>query len=122
MRLNEVDFPGQPPIDGYGAGGFRIGGYAHPGGLLILPARIGDWRPAEPMGPDCFAPVIAVADDIDLLLVGMGPEIAILPRPAREALEAAGVAVEVMATPPACRTYNVLVAEARRVAACLLPV
>ena len=51
----------------------------------------------------------------------MGP----LPRDSlaeRAALEAAGAGVEVMATPSACRTYNVLLAEGRRVAAALMPV
>lgn len=122
MRLEDVTFPGRPPIDGYGAGGFRIGGYAHRGGLMILPDRIGEWSPATPLGPEDFRPVIEVADGIDVLLVGMGAEIAAIPRPAREALEAAGVNADAMATPAACRTYNVLIAEERRVAALLLPV
>jgi uncharacterized protein len=43
MRLNEVEFSGPPPIDGYGQGGFRIAGRAHRGGMLILPGRIVDW-------------------------------------------------------------------------------
>ena len=41
---------------------------------------------------------------------------------ARAALEAAGAGVELMATPSACRTYNVLLAEGRRIAAALIPV
>jgi uncharacterized protein len=43
-----------------------------------------------------------------------------VPGPAREALIGAGIGVEVMATPAACRTYNVLLAEGRRVAAALI--
>jgi uncharacterized protein len=76
MRMNEVAFPGRPPIDGYGTGGFRIGGYAHVGGLLILPGRVGEWTPRAPLTPDCFSAALAVADDIDILLVGTGAEIA----------------------------------------------
>lgn len=52
----------------------------------------------------------------------MGAEIAPLDRDLRAALEAAGIGVEIMATPPACRTYNVLLAEGRRIGAALLPV
>ncbi|SDZ76125.1 Mth938-like domain-containing protein [Rubrimonas cliftonensis] len=122
MKMHEVAFPDRPPIDGYGAGGFRIGGYAHQGGLLLLPGRVGAWAPAQPPSPACFADVIAAADAIDILLVGMGPDIAPLPRETRAAIEAAGLGVEVMATPAACRTYNVLLAEDRRVAAALAPV
>lgn len=122
MRLNEVEFPGQPPIDGYGRGGFRIGGYAHRGGLLILPGRIATWDYADPLDVASFAAAIAAADAYDILLIGAGPQPAPLPAPVRAALEAAGAAAEPMATPPACRTYNVLVAEERRVAAALIPV
>ena len=122
MRLNDVEFPYQTPIDGYGRGGFRIGGYAHAGGLLILPARVTQWSPAETLTADCFAEVIAGAEHIDLVLIGMGAEIAPLPAAARAALEAVDAAPEIMATPAACRTYNVLIAEGRRVAAALRPV
>ena len=122
MRLNDVEFPSRPPIDGYAPGGFRIGGYAHPGGLLILPERVGDWAYDAPLTAASFERVIAAAGDLDLLLIGMGAEIAPLPREARAALEAAGIAPEPMATPAACRTYNVLIAEERRVGAALIPV
>ena len=111
----------RPPIDGYGLGGFRIGGYAHQGGILLLPGRIADWTPADPPTPACFADVLAVAAEIDVLLVGTGPRIAPLPRETRAALEAAGLWPETMATAAACRTFNVLLAEERRVAAALLP-
>ncbi|MFN3614227.1 MAG: Mth938-like domain-containing protein [Rubrimonas sp.] len=122
MKLNEVRFAGRPPIDGYGAGGFRIGGFAHAGGLLLLPERIGQWTPSDPMTPDCFADAIAAASRIDVLLVGMGATIAPLPAAVRAALDAAGIGYDVMATPAACRTFNVLLAEDRRVAAVLKPV
>jgi uncharacterized protein len=120
--MSEVSFRGQPPIDSYGAGGFRVGGVARRGGLLILPDRIDGWDPALPLTAEAFAPVVAAADRVDVLLVGVGADIAPLPLGARAALEAAGIGVETMATPAACRTYNVLLAEARRVAAALLPV
>ena len=122
MRLNDVEFSGQPPLDGYASGGFRIGGYAHRGGLLILPGRIAEWTFATPLTADCFARALAASDDIDLLLIGMGADIAPLPKSARAALEEAGIAPEVMATPAACRTFNVLIAEERRVGAALIPI
>ncbi len=122
MLMNEVRFATRPPIDGYGAGGFRIAGYAHMGGLLALPARVSAWAPAWPPTPACFADALAAAGEIDLLLVGTGADIAPLPSETLAALEAAGLGVEVMATPAACRTFNVLLAEERRVAAALLPV
>ncbi len=121
MRMNEIQFEGQPPIDGYGAGGFRIGGVRIEGSVAALPASVGPWAPGA-LDPEAFAPFLAAADDIDVLLVGMGADVAALPRPTRDALEAAGIGVEIMATGAACRTYNVLLAENRRVAAALVAV
>ncbi|QIE54543.1 hypothetical protein G5B40_03280 [Pikeienuella piscinae] len=122
MRISELTWDGPPPIDGYGGGGFRLAGVFRPGGLLLTPAAAADWRVGAAPGEADFAPVIAEADAIDVLLVGMGTEIAFLDAGARSALEAAGIGVEVMSTGSACRTYNVLLSEGRRVAAALIAV
>jgi uncharacterized protein len=124
MRMNEITFEERPPIDGYGEGGFRIGGFVHRGSVLLLPRRMDGWTPAAvtEITPDHCGEILAAAADIDVLLVGTGAEIAYLPREARAALEGAGLGVEVMATGPACRTFNVLLAEDRRVAAALIAV
>lgn len=121
MKMTEIQFAGrQPPIDGYGPGGFRVGGAWHEG-ALFLSVRGRAEAPAR-LDAGAIAPVIEAADEIDVLLVGLGPEIGRLAGPLRETLEAAGIGVEAMATPSACRTYNVLLAEERRVAALLLPI
>lgn len=57
-----------------------------------------------------------------MLFLGLGPEIRPLDPALRAALEEAGLGVEIMATPTACRLWNVLIAEGRRVAAGLMPV
>ena len=64
----------------------------------------------------------ALAGKIDVLFLGMGADIAHAPKAFRAELEAAGIGVEVMSSPAACRTYNVLLAEGRLIAAALLPV
>lgn len=117
MRLNEIDFGAARPIQGYGPGFFRLGDVAHPAPVLIAPGLVAEWR-----GYDDPAPLMALAGQIDVLFVGTGPQIAPLPRPFREALEGAGLGVEIMASPTACRTYNLLLAEGRRIAVALLPV
>lgn len=124
MRMNEILFEGPPPIDAYGGGGFRIGGMRHEGSVALLPHAMHPWEPtahAEIALP-AFARFIEAADSVDVLLVGMGEDLAPLPREIRTALEAAGMGVEIMATGAACRTYNVLLAEDRRVAAALIAV
>ncbi len=117
MRLTEVTFDNAVPVDGYGPGFFRIGGAVREGAVLLLPNSVSLWG-----GFDDAAPLIEAADAIDVLFIGTGPEIAHIPDTLRSALDSAGIGVELMATPTACRTYNVLLGEGRRVGAALLPV
>jgi uncharacterized protein len=117
MRLTEVRYSDALPVEGYGPGFFRIGGRVIEGPVLVLPAGVGPWGGWEDM-----AAILAAAGSIDVLLAGTGAEIAHPPRAFREALETAGIGVEAMASPPACRTYNVLLGEGRRVALAVLPV
>jgi uncharacterized protein len=117
MRVTEVHFDGAPPVDGYGPGFFRIGGAVHEGPLALLPSGAAPWA-----GLPDIAVFIAEAGRFDVLFLGMGAEIRPLAPELRKAFEDAGVGVEIMATPSACRTYNVLLSEGRRIAAGLLPV
>jgi len=117
MRLTEITYDSARPIDGYGPGFFRIGGQVLQGACLITPWGAGPWGGVL----DTEAP-LALAGRIDVLFVGMGAEIAHVDRSFRTTLEAAGIGVEVMNSPAACRTYNVLLSEGRRIAAALLPV
>ena len=117
MRLSEASFGGAQPIEGYGPGFFRIGGQVHEGAVLVSEAGVTGWG-----GYDDLAPLLALSDAVDVLFIGTGSEIAPLPSGVRSALEEAGLGVEMMASPTACRSYNVLLSEGRRVAAALLPV
>ena len=117
MRLNEISYNDAMPIDGYGSGFFRVGGKRYDGALLVLPSGVSSWGGFEDTDT-----LLAIADQIDVLFVGTGAEIAHPPKAFREALEDAGIGVETMASPAACRTYNVLLSEGRRVATALLPV
>ena len=117
MQLNEVKFTGVKPVDGYGPGFFRIGGDVFHGAVLSGPAGTVIWG-----GYDDASPLMALAGQIDVLLVGTGQEIAHIPATLRRDLEAVGIGVEVMNSPAACRTFNVLLAEGRRIALAAIPV
>lgn len=116
--------PGREPIDSYGSGGFRFGDMSHRGSILVLPSGMHAWEAIEGGGlaPELFAPVVDEAADIELLLIGAGRDMAVLPRETRKLLSEAGIPFETMATAAAVRTYNVLVAENRRVAAAFVAV
>lgn len=116
----------QPPsIDAYGGGGFRVSGERREGSLMILSDKPRDWPVTDlaALIPADFAEVVrAGAGEVEFVLLGVGPSPAPPPRAVREALQAAGMGLEVMDTPTAARMYNVLAGEGRRMAACLIAV
>lgn len=115
MRMIEIDYAAAKPIDSYGDGFFRVGGEVHQGHTLIAPDAVLPWA-----GFADTAALVALAGKIDVLFVGTGAEIAHIPSAFRATLEEAGLGVEQMATPAACRTYNVLLSEGRRIGAALI--
>lgn len=117
MRLTEITYDNAKPIDGYGPGFFRIGGKVIEGAVTVTPAGIASWG-----GYDDTAALVGLADKVDVIFVGTGADIAHPPAAFRQVMEAAGLGVETMASPAACRTYNVLLSEGRRVALALFPV
>ena len=117
MRLTEITYGSALAIEGYGPGFFRIGPHVLQGACLVTPWGAGPWG-----GLADAAAVLALIGRIDVLFVGTGAEIAPVPRDFRSTVEATGIGVEVMNSPAACRTYNVLLGEGRRLAAALLPV
>jgi len=117
MRLTEIAFRDARPVEGYGPGFFRIAGAVIAGPVLVTRTGARAWG-----GLADEAPLAALAGEVDVLFVGLGAAPGRLPEALAARLEAAGIGVEAMATPAAARTYNVLLAEARRVAAALLPV
>ncbi len=117
MQLTEITYDEARPVDSYGPGVFRVDGKLHYGAMIITESAVSDWG-----GYDDVEPLLALVGQIDVLFVGTGREIAFLPRALRDRLEAAGLGVEAMDTPAACRTYNVILSEGRRIAAAMLPV
>lgn len=124
VEVREAHFPGRAPIDAYGDGGFRFAEMSHRGSIMCLPSGIYGWRASEAaaLAPADFDRLLAEAAGIELLLVGTGGDLRPLPAQLRRVLKEAGLAVETMSTGAAVRTFNVLVAEDRAVAAALIAV
>jgi uncharacterized protein len=123
--MDQVPFyPGRAPIDAYGGGGFRFAGMSHRGSILCTPAGIAAWEPSrlEEVTLQTFARVLAERSAIEFLLLGSGDDLRHASVEVRTALAEAGVGLETMDTGAACRTYNVLLAEGRKVAAALIAV
>lgn len=117
-------FPGLSAIEAYGNGGFRFAGMSHRGSILCLPDGIEAWPVAalSDVTPATLAGVLARRQAIELVLLGTGGEHRQPAPDVCKALSAAGLGVDVMSTGAAARTWNVLIAEGRRVAAALIAV
>ena len=117
-------YPYQAGIDGYGNGGFRFAQMSHRGSLLCLPSGMHKWEVASPseITMESLVPVFDAADKIDVLLVGLGKDIAGFPKAIRQALRDRDIIVEAIATGGAVRTYNILLGEDRAVGAALIAV
>jgi uncharacterized protein len=124
IEIRAAHFPGRAPIDAYGNGGFRFADMSHRGSILCLPSGIYGWDAAEgqPLTIDLFDRVLADAPDIEVLLVGTGAGLVPLPAALKAALRSRGVGSDPMSTGPAVRTYNIMLAEERAVAAALIAV
>lgn len=114
-------------IHGYGDGGFRIAQVHHLGPVLVMPRETLAWPvdPATALAPLDLAglePILAAGEAFDILLLGTGDAQVFVPPAVRRAIRERGPVAEMMDTGAACRTFNLLLAEGRRVAAALLPV
>ncbi|MBW8319206.1 MAG: Mth938-like domain-containing protein [Arenimonas sp.] len=122
--VRPAHFPGRAPIDSYGNGGFRFADMSHRGSLLMLPSGIYGWEMDAdmPLTVENFRRVLDDAAEIEVLLVGTGPQLRPLPVQLKTALKARGIASDPMGTGAAVRTYNIMLAEQRAVAAALIAV
>ena len=126
MDLTPLIPAGRQIVESYCGGRFRVSGRVFEGSILVLTDRTAAWPVADiaSLKLDGLTAVAeaARAGTIDLLLIGCGARMAPIPAPLRRALRDVGVVVEPMDTGAACRTYNVLMAEGRRVAAALIAI
>ncbi len=115
-------YPGLASIEAYGNGGFRFAGMSHRGSILCLPDGIEAWNVADvtALTVASLDPVLARRDRIELLLLGTGVEHRAPPAAIRALLAESGLGLDVMTTGAAARTWNILIAEGRRVAAALI--
>ena len=126
MDLTPLIPAGRQIVESYGSGRFRVSGHLFEGSILVMPDRTAAW-PVADAGAVTLQDLAAVVEagrsgTIDLLLIGCGPRMAPIPADLRRALRDAGVVIEPMDTGAACRTYNVLMAEGRRIAAALIAI
>lgn len=115
----------QQIIQSYAGGQFKVSGTVYGGAVFVLPEESVAWDfegQVSSLSESDFDFLADKAADIDVVLLGCGKATTFLPPALKRALKDKDLNIDVMDTGAACRTYNVLMAEGRRVAAALLPV
>jgi len=121
MKLHLDRFPGRNVFTGYGEGYVLINNVRFESSVLVAPDEpVQSWDARDSAALD-----EALVDQMsglqaEILLLGTGPQLRFPRRELLQRLSRAGTGVEIMDTPAACRTYNILVAEGRKVAAALI--
>ena len=122
MEVTPIAAAGRQVIEAYRPGHFQVSGAAFAASIIVTPERTLPWdgAAADRLTLEDFAPVIAAEPAIDVLLIGCGARFLPIPKAVRDGLRTAGIGADAMDTGAACRTFNVLVSEGRRVAAALI--
>jgi len=122
--IRDAHFPGRAQLDAYGNGGFRFADMSHRGSLLCLPSGVYGWEMEEgmPLTVSSLERVIEEAEDIEVLLLGTGLQLVLLPPDVKALLRSKRISCDPMSTGAAVRTYNILLSEQRAVAAALIAV
>ena len=109
-------------VQSYGSGRFKVSRIDYQGSVIILPNQTISWdvNILDDVNLESLAPVIAEDPRIEILLIGCGDMMQLLPRTLMDKFRQKGLAIDAMDTGAACRTYNILAAEGRRVAAGLV--
>ena len=120
MKLHRTGPTPYNTITGYGEDHVLVNSQRHDSSLIVMPDRVVAWDVSEftKITSADFERLAALHPEI--VLLGTGPKQRFPPPRLTAPLAAAGIGLEVMDLKAACRTYNILVAEERKVAAALM--
>jgi len=123
-RPEQPHYPYPAGIEGYGRGGFRFAGMSHRGSLLCLPDGIWGWdvTRAADVTEGALERVFSQADRIDIFFLGTGERSELLADAVRARFRVLNIALDVTRTAYAANTYNILLAEGRKVGTGLIAV
>jgi len=122
MKLHPDQTNALNTVTAYGSGYFEINRVRHEGSLLLMPeGEVRHWsvNSYEALTPDDFKALLGLGAEV--ILLGTGDRHRIPHPRLTAALIQAGTGLEAMDSSAACRTYNILMGEGRRVLAALLP-
>src|SRR5262245_18381806 len=120
MKLHLAQQAGLQLFTGYGAGYVAVNNVRYERGVLVTPQAVSEWTAGSfaALGPADFQFIDALKPEV--VILGTGARQRFPGRELAPVLAAAGVGIEVMDSRAACRTYNILAAEGRKVVAAIL--
>lgn len=104
-------------IKSYNKGNFTINNELIDGNIIILPDKLINWKISSIQDLDIIEIDSAIDQQIDILLIGYGSDYKYIPK---NIIKSENYNIELMNTGAACRTYNILLSEDRKVAAALI--
>ncbi|MFT6582051.1 MAG: Mth938-like domain-containing protein [Alphaproteobacteria bacterium] len=109
-------------IESYGPGRFMVSQQQYTSSLIVAPSWISLWeiKTFDQITPESLSQIVERESEIEVLLIGVGERMQPPSPLIRNAMREIGVSVDTMDTGAACRTYNLLMGDGRRVAAALL--
>jgi uncharacterized protein len=120
MKFHLTRPDGRNRFTGYGPGFVAINGTQHRSSVIVTADQVRPWDVTDPKALTQAVFTDLARLPVEILLLGTGPSVSFphpqLTQPVRDA----AIGLEVMDTAAACRTYNILLSEDRRVAAALL--
>ncbi len=124
MDITPLIPQGRQVVTSYGDNGFTISAKRYEGSILLFPDAVHPWdeNDVTTLNLESLEALWRKQEIFDLLLIGCGPRMSVVPSALRLYCREQGVHIETMDTGAACRTYNVLLAEERRIAAALIAV
>jgi len=105
-------------VQSYGADGFRIGNQFYPSHVLVLPDKTIAWN--GEWGGEMLAFLLSALPPSEVILLGTGAKHVMIPASLRQLIKSKSIGFDTMDTGAACRTFNILLGEGRRVAAAFL--
>jgi uncharacterized protein len=120
LKLHPSGLTSLNTFTGYGANFVLVNAVRYESSILVMPEVLAPWEAASfaELKEEDFSPIVAMQPEV--VLLGTGEKLRFPhPRLTRRLAEAR-IGVEVMDVQAACRTYNILMAEERKVAAALL--
>ncbi|MGF1546819.1 MAG: Mth938-like domain-containing protein [Thiotrichales bacterium] len=122
MKLTEDRSPVKYIITSYSPGVLSINRSDYAAGIIVTPDALhADWAVSHPENIDAATVTRLLAMQPELVIIGTGPRLVFPPSETRALFAAHGIGCEVMDSGAACRTFNLLIGEGRRVVAAILP-